>query len=274
MSNPGPFTRAQLTARGVGARQLKELLEQGRLRRVRTGWYADPFTPGAAVRAVQLGGRLGCLSACEVHGLWVPPHSDLHVVLNPGAKPPAVPPEDVQFHRLAAPCATAVAPLEESVKHVLHRHDEETGLVVLESAVNHKLLHEADARHLLNVVPMRSRRSAQHFSPLAQSGSETRLRLFFQRRGFAVRPQAYIRGIGHVDLLVGESWIIEADSQAHHSAPRDVDVDCERDLTARRLGYTRDRLSYRQIWFTWAATQEWLLAMLRTRGQLRPPTPL
>lgn len=274
MSNPGPYTRAQLTEQGIDARRLAVLLEQGRLRRVRQGWYADAFTPEAAVRAVQLGGRLGCLSACEVHGLWVPPHSGLHVVLNPGAKPPALPPNGVQFHRLGTPCATAVAPLEESVRHVLHRHDEETGLVVLESAVDKKLLHEADARHLLTGVSSRNRVLDQRFSASAQSGSETRLRLFFARLRVPVRPQAFIAGIGHVDLLVGRSWIIEADSQAHHSAPRDVDVDCARDLTARRLGYARDRLSYKQIWLTWASTQEWLLVMLRTRKHLRPPAPL
>lgn len=274
MDGPGPYTKAQLAQRGITARQLADLLEQGRLRRVRRGWYADVFSPQAAVRAVQLGGRLGCLSACEVHGLWVPPQTDLHVVLNPGATPPAVPPKGVQFHRLRTPCPVAVAPLEESVRHVLHRHGEETGLVVLESAVNKNLLHEADARHLLATVPMRNIRAAQHFSRLAQSGSETRLRLFFQRQGVPVQPQAYITGIGHVDLLVGRSWIVEADSAAHHSAPRNVTIDCARDLTARELGYSRDRFSYDQIWDKWSHTQQSILAMLRTRQHLKAPTPL
>ncbi|MDO5699131.1 MAG: type IV toxin-antitoxin system AbiEi family antitoxin domain-containing protein [Dermatophilus congolensis] len=274
MVNPGPFTRAQLAERGIDARQLRELLEQGRLRRVHRGWYADAFTPEAAVRAVQLGGRLGCLSACHVHGLWVPPYSDLHVVMSPGARPSPAPPRGVQFHRLASPCPTAVAPVEDSVAHVLHRHDEETALVVLESAVNLKLLHEAVARHLLRTVPMRSRRTEAHYSGLAQSGSETRLRLFFQRRGVYVRPQAYIAGIGHVDLLVGKSWIIEADSAAHHSAPRNVAIDCARDFAARERGYVRDRLSYEQIWLTWDKTQGWLLSILRTGRHLALPVPL
>ena len=273
MVNPGPFTRAELALKGIDANELANQLSQGRLRRVYRGWYADAFSPENAVRAVQMGGRLGCLSACKVHGLWVPPSTDLHVMMNPGVRLPVPRPQGVQFHRLSTPCTSAVAAIEESLAHVLHRHDEETALVVLESAVNSKLVHEADARGLLARVPMRSQRTADHFSPLAQSGSETRLRLFFQRVGVPVQPQAMITGVGHVDLLVGRSWIIEADSQEHHSAQHNVTVDCERDLAARELGYQRDRLSYEQIWLKWGRTQAWLTTMLRTRRHLRIPSP-
>lgn len=273
MFTQGPFSRAQLAEQGFNDRELANALEMGRLRRVRRGWFAGPHTPEAAVRAIQLGGRLGCLSACRLHGIWVPRHDDLHVVLNPGVNMPPVPPTGVQFHRLAENCPAAVVPLSDAISQVLHRHDEETGLIVLESAANRGLLSESDARCLLADVPMRGRLTGQHFSPAAQSGSETRLRLFFQRRNVAVQPQAYIAGVGQVDLLVGRSWIIEADSAEHHSAPRNVRVDCERDVNARLLGYTRDRLSYEQVWVTWEHTQEFLVAVLRTRRHLRLPDP-
>ncbi|MGI5952427.1 MAG: type IV toxin-antitoxin system AbiEi family antitoxin domain-containing protein [Brooklawnia sp.] len=274
MPNPGPFTRAQLAELGIRTTQLKHLMAAGQLRRVRRGWYANVFSPDDAVRAVQLGGRLGCLSACKWRGIWVPQHNDLHVMLNPGARKPSGGIQQVQFHRLARACTVAVAPALESLGHVLHRHDAETALVVLESAVNLGLLHEAAARQLLSSAPARARGSVQYFSPLAQSGSETRLRLFFQRRGVAVQPQAFIPDVGQVDLLVGKSWIIEADSKAHHSAPRNVSIDCERDFNARALGYTRDRLSYEQIWQSWPRTQQWLSAVLAGRRHLRQPIPL
>lgn len=270
----GPFTRSQLAEQGIDRGELRELVASGRLRKVKRGWFADPFTPDDAIRALELGGRLGCLSACRAHGLWTPPQTDLHVMLNPGAPVPTLPPPGVRFHRLVAACSTAVASVDASIGHVLHRHDIETGLVVLESGVNSGLVHEADARQLLSTVPLREPRKAHHFSPLAQSGSETRLRLFFQGLGVPVRPQAFIAGVGHVDLLVGRSWIVEADSAAHHSAPRDVAVDCDRDLVARELGYARDRLSYEQIWLTWDRTKASLAATVRTRRHLVPPRSL
>lgn len=259
---------------GVGRGELSGLLSQGRLHRISRGWFAHERTPETAVRAVQLGGRLGCLSACELHNLWVPHQTDLHVALNPGAPSPKVPPRGVQVHRSTARCDSAVLPVQDAVAQVLHRHDEETGLIVLESAVERGLIQPAEARHLLSTVPMRARRAAQHFSPTAQSGSETRLRLFFQRRGVPVQPQAYIPGVGRVDLLVGRRWIIEADSQAHHSSPRHVVTDRERDLQGRSEGYMIVRLSYEHVWHTWERTQRRLLDILRTRQHLEPPVPL
>ena len=274
MYRDGPYTVAELADRGIGVREAARLAREGRLSRVRPGWYADAFSAPEAVRAVELGGRLGCLSASHLHGLWVPRHADLHVVVNPGARLPAVHPERVQFHRLARACPGSVAGVGEAVAQVLHRHDMESALVVLESAVNGGQLDEAEARHLLAHAPHRSRRAAQYFSPGAQSGSETRVRLFFQRNRVPVQSQVFIPGVGRVDLLVGRSWIIEADSAAHHSSPRDVAVDTGRDLHARELGYDRDRLSFEQIWDTWDSTQDFLLARLRTRRHLRPPVPL
>ncbi|MDO5493326.1 MAG: type IV toxin-antitoxin system AbiEi family antitoxin domain-containing protein [Nesterenkonia sp.] len=274
MENPGPFTRSQLAQMGVERRHVSELLSQGRLHRVSRGWFAESRSPEPAVRAVQLGGRLGCLSACELHELWVPHQTDLHVALNPGAPSPTVPPRAVQFHRLVTGYRSAVLPVADAVAQVLHRHDEETGLIVLESAVNRGALDQAEAEHLLATVPMRARRAAQHFSPLAQSGSETRLRLFFQRRGVPVQPQVFIPGVGRVDLLVGRSWILEADSRAFHTSPSQIAVDRGRDFESRGLGFMTDRLGYEQLWHSWDLTQRWLLAVLRTRRHLQPPVPL
>lgn len=66
-------------------------------------------------------------------------------------------------------------------------------------------------------------------------------------------PQARIPGVGHVDLLVGESQIIECDGEVHHSGTQ-FRTDRARDLAARDLGYDVLRLSYEQIWVTWEET--------------------
>ena len=265
---------AQLVERGYSRAQIKENLAQGTLYRAARQWFADQHTPTEPIRAVQLGGRLGCVSACRHHELWVPHDRDLHVAMNPGRALPVNPPAGVQFHRLSTPCATAVLPLEDAVAQVVQRHNVETGLIVLESAVNSGRLHPGDARHILNGLPARKARAAQFFSPLAESGSETRLRLFFQRRRIPVQPQARIPGVGRVDLLVGRSWIVEADSTAHHSARLDVRKDRARDVNAQEQGYDRLRLSYEQIWYSWEQTQLFLVSKLETKAHLRPPEPL
>ena len=274
MFNSGPYTQAQLAEQGMSPVEVRKLLDAGRMRRIRRVWLSDDRNSADAVRAVELGGRLGCLSACRHHGLWVPQDPDLHVALSPWESIPAFPGPGVQFHRLARSCPTAVLPLEDAVAQVVRRHDLETGLVVLESAVAEGRMLEGDARALIAELPTRKARAAQYFSPLAQSGSETRLRLFFQRNRIPVQPQAHVPGVGRVDLLVGRSWIIEADSDAHHSARQDVMVDRRRDLDSRVDGFDRDRFSYEQIWHTWDRTQDYLRKRIRTRRHLLAPVPL
>lgn len=48
----------------------------GELTRVARGWYALPFANDQVMRAIRLGGRLGCLSGCDFYGLWVPAHGE------------------------------------------------------------------------------------------------------------------------------------------------------------------------------------------------------
>lgn len=259
-----------LRAAGLTESQIAELMKAGRLNRVIRGWYAEPTAASDVVRALKLTGRLGCLSGCRAHGLWVPPDSQLHVMLNPGRPLPPKQP-GITFHRAERSCASAVAPLEDCLAHVLQRHDPETGLVVLESALNLELLSMGDVRALISASPAKKQRGLHHFMPGAQSGSETRLRLFFQRLNVSVEPQAFIPGVGRVDLLVGRSWIIEADSEAHHGSRVDQEVDRHRDLGAWEAGYEITRLTYQQIWTTWERTSQFLGQRLRSRVHLRPP---
>ncbi len=105
----------------------------------------------------------------------------------------------------------------------------------------------------------------------AESGSETRVRLFLQQLNIPVAAQAVIDGVGRVDLLVGNNLIIECDSDEHHRSKEAHHKDRTRDLAARDLGYQTIRLSYRQIWFDWDATRESLLTTIRTRRHLRGP---
>lgn len=52
----------------------------GSVIRARRGVYCDPGLPGAAIRALRIGGRLACVSALAHHGLGPEP-PELHVVV-------------------------------------------------------------------------------------------------------------------------------------------------------------------------------------------------
>lgn len=95
------------------------------------------------------------------------------------------------------------------------------------------------------------------------------MRNFLQSRQVSVQPQVFIPQLGRVDLLVGTSLIIECDSQEFHSQPLNVAEDRRRDQVALRLGYTVVRLSYRDVWFQWEKTQEYISNLLKKRVHRR-----
>ncbi len=141
-----------------------------------------------------------------------------------------------------------------------------------ESACNLRLVSTSTAVELIRECPgTRARQLAAWFDPTSESGTETRVRLFLARRGYKVRSQQPVRGVGRVDLLVGESLIIECDSHAHHTGEANYRLDRARDLSATSSGYRVVRLTWEQVFLTWATTQSLLLAHLRTRRYRWPP---
>ena len=86
-----------------------------------------------------------------------------------------------------------------------------------------------------------------------------------------VTPQAYIPGVGRVDLLVGATLIIEIDSRAHHLGAG-YQTDRERDRNAVALGYTVIRVTYEDVVFRWPQTCAQLLAVIRRDEHRKPPT--
>ena len=142
--------------------------------------------------------------------------------------------------------------------------------MVLESAVNLGLISLTDARVLIAGTSGRKQHALRFFDPGAESGSETRLRLWLQQHQVQVKPQIDIPGVGRVDFLVGKSLLLECDSRTHHQYR---DEDYRRDMAARALGYAPVRLSYRQLFDDWTDTQEYLVRLLRTRRHHRPPRP-
>lgn len=236
------------------------------LKRICRGWYALPQADERVVRAILAGGRLGCLSGCRFYGIWVPHHTSLHVVYGAGKRPRPLP--GICSHPWDGPVTRKpIWSVAECVQQVIHRHDAETGLIVMESAMNLELLRPSGLPDLLAGLPAEQRQIVR-FLDVAESGSETRIRLFLRRLRVPVRPQVAIPGIGHVDLLVGDKLIIECDSDEYHRSKEQHRIDRQRDLAALELGYDKIRLTYHQIWMDWEATQNSLRHQLRRRRHL------
>ncbi|MBI4899664.1 MAG: hypothetical protein HY829_04220 [Actinobacteria bacterium] len=205
------------------------------------------------------------------HGVWVPPTTHPHII-TPRWQNPGVIGVHHQLPRSAqwAPNAPRYD-VTECLRQVLRHHEVETSLIVLESACNLRMVSERTVAELVAECPKPVAEQLGRFDPRAESGSETRVRLFLVRLGYHVRPQVRVPAVGRVDLLVGESLIIECDSHAHHTGETHYRADRSRDLNAAALGYRAVRLTWEQIFLTWTDTQALLLRHLRTRAYRRPP---
>lgn len=271
MDIPGINSYQDLRKAGASRRDINQALTAGTIVRISRGWYRSATAPPTDVAsALRVDGRLGCLSGCKLHGLWVPPRIGTHIVFGRGCAPDRLQ-QNMHTARKPQP-RTPVWPLLDCLEHVVHHHCVESALVVVESAINLELLTRDELHALLSARLSRGAVIMKHLD-VAESGSETRVRLFLRQRNVPVRPQVKIPGVGHVDLLVGRSQIIECDSEAHHSNPTDYENDRLRDLAARDLGYDTLRLSYRQIWNQWSSTRRSLIHQIARRDHLTPPRP-
>jgi very-short-patch-repair endonuclease len=267
-----PVTYARLLENGWTRHAIHDAVARGLLRRVARGWYDAGGCSADELTAAAAGGRLGCLTGLRDQGVWVPPttHPD---IISPRWSPPCGSGVPHALPRGAAWSGSAITyDVVECLRQVLRYHGVETALIVLESACNLGLVSERTVAELIAECPAHQARQLARFDPRSESGSETRVRLFLVRRGYKVRPQAVIPGVGRVDLLVGESLIIECDSHAHHTGETNYRGDRRRDLSATADAYRVVRLTWEQIFLTWPTTTSLLLTHLHTRRYLRPPS--
>lgn len=262
--DPNIFTYEQLLDAGHTRASVDDALERGAVQRLRRGWYAQLGALPDAVAAMRAGCHLGCLSGCRAHGLWVPPLHQVHAVYPRGARARAAAGVVLHPYQASAP-PTAVWPVEDCLLQVIRNHDMESALIVLESAVDKGLVAQVEAESMVRATRHGDLR--RHLAR-AKSGSETRVRLFFQQRRVPVRSLVQIPGVGEVDLLVGDRLIVECDSEAHHTSMANRFVDGNRDLNAHLDHYHRIRLGYLQIWTDWAATKVGLESAIRQRRHI------
>jgi very-short-patch-repair endonuclease len=275
-------TRRTLLDSGLSTAAIRTAVSSGRLERLRNGWFASPGCPPDLARAVRLGGRLTCVSELRRRGLWVITDGRLHVAVSPDASrlrspddrhrrwsPEAHP--DVCLHWTPELWNTskesASECLADSIGRMLRCQPLDNAIATIDSALNLKLVSMPELVELLEGMPARYARVRREVDATAQSGTESLARLRLRRRGLTVRTQVVIRGVGIVDLMVGDRLVIEIDSRSHHLG-NDYEKDRARDLELFRLGYSVIRVSYRRVMYDWPAVESAILEAAR-RGEHR-----
>ncbi|WP_216387234.1 endonuclease domain-containing protein [Arcanobacterium phocae] len=243
-------------------------------------WYATEPVAGQTKVACENGLLIGCLTAIKDYGGWVPYTKSTHYIANKYGPTLHLPNTIVHRCMTKSPLAdhippaqapNLVVPLADAIEQVLYHHDAETGLIVLDSLLNQRKITSYAADVMISSVQSQKQRILKRYTADAQSGSETRVRNYLLSKKFLVATQVPIPGVGRVDLLVGQSLIIECDSTTFHSQPINVMCDRERDFQAKLRGYSVLRLSYEHVWHRWPETQHIIDAFLHTGEHRMPP---
>jgi len=276
--NQGVLPYSALDAAGCERRDVGRELHAGRIVRVRSGWFALPDAHREVVRAVRVGGTATAATVAKMRGLWVADDSQLHVRVRYSTGRLSAPhdrrqPLDRVRHRVCVhygrpgPFDRAVDPLTRALAEMFACGDVGGAIATVDSALETGTLHLAHLDLIRSWMPPSKRALLDLTEPDAQSGIETKVRLFLRSRRIPFRVQVAISGVGRVDLLVGERLVIELDGREFHTGSA-FDEDRARDFELVTRGYVVLRLSYRQVVHDWDRTRSGILALV-ARGEHR-----
>lgn len=268
----------ELLALGLSRAMITTAVRREEIVRVRQGWYTNPWLPVPLQHAARIGGQLGCVSAAAHWKLWHLDDDRLHVAVESNACQlrsrtsyrTRLRPEDptVLVHWTGRACwaSRVVVPPVTCLEQVARCCEAEAALVVVESALNARIVSEGEWRTILAELPAPQRRALQPASPLSGSGTETLFVDRMRRAGVAVRQQVHFAGVGYVDCLIGERLVIELDSIAHHSDPTE---DRRRDAALSSEGCRVLRFMQSQVIRDWQSVETAVMAAI-TRGDHLP----
>ncbi|MBZ4487038.1 hypothetical protein LQ938_03915 [Microbacterium sp. cx-55] len=232
-------TRADLRSGGYTDSSIARLCRDGEVVRVRRGRYVDASLPAEIVDAARLGGRLDCTSLLRLLGVFVLDDGRLHIQIERGSS--RLPHRGTNVHAHWRTTATAssdliVDPIE-ALAQACRCLAPRAAVATLDSAWHLGVVDEAGINEVFARLPGRFRTLRRLLDPRSESGPETLVRLMLRAMGVRVDVQAWIPGVGRVDLLVDGWLIIECDSRAFHSDWTQHRNDRRRDSASAARGY-------------------------------------
>ena len=246
----GAASWRQLRRAGVSWYSLWTALRDGHVERLRRGAYALPACDPAIRAAVLLGGVLACTSAASALGLPVLVPHGIHVVVARSwghARQAGV---TVHRRHLAEQDREGITTsLLRTVVDCARELPLREAVVICDAALRAGLDHGALRSAALAARGLGSRAVravAAVADARAESPIESCLRLIAREYG-RVDAQAWISGVGRVDLVLDGWLVLEADGFEFHSDRRSYREDRRRDNALVAAGYTILRFGYEDI---------------------------
>jgi len=232
------YTSADLHALGMTKREIQRATASGALLHVRRGRYLVPDAPGAVVAAAREGGRVGCVTALIIAGVFVLKSNGIHLHFERSASPR---PGRNQLHhwgRLARqphPRATIVH-IVDALIQATNCQSPRAAVASLDSALHLGLIDEDDLDEIFVQVAPRRRFLRRYVDGRAESGPESIVRMIAIMLGFHVDIQVRVRGVGRVDLILDGWLVVECDSEEFHAGWFTQKKDRRRDLALAARG--------------------------------------
>jgi very-short-patch-repair endonuclease len=249
----GIVRRDQLLAAGLPPRAITAALGARTLVRLRRSWYGLPETPYPHRVAIELGGRVGGLTAARSYGLWAGESRSIHVSWPPHGnitRSPLRAVDGVVRHWRVLPDDGWYELWRESPRQalaqVLLSEDHSCAVAVVDSAIHCGLVTMAQLEKVGRALPVRAQRVLASMDGRADSGLESIARLWTRELGFEALVHPSIAGM-EVDLLVGRSLVIELDGEEFHAGAAAFEEDRRRDAILSAGGFIVVRFSYHQV---------------------------
>lgn len=273
------FTTRELYAAGETTASIRSSIEAGYFFRVIGGWYATSTTPEQAVLAMRMGGRLGCVSALQLHGAWFPPDGGLHVLFPSHASGRRSADRDQgasvfrHWHGKSGRTgsAFAVAPIELALADALECQPNHHLVAILDSILHRRLM----SRNRLEVVvrrgPERVHHLLDHLDARSESGTESIARYRLRMSGIATEIQVTLRERYRLDLEL-DGWLgIEIDGRQVHAQEEAFTRDRKRVARIMRGGRLVLQFSYATVVYEWEFVIETIRAVVAQHAPLARP---
>lgn len=271
------FTTDELRAEGYTVDRIRAEIGQGVLERVIRGWYCRPGADRGAVRAMRLGGRIGCVSALALHGGWLPPDAGLHIGFPSHASGRRLATREApegtvaHWHPKAASTgsAFAVMPIEHAIGDLLLCQPPAFVVATLDSLLHKRVVQRNRVGALVLQGPTRTHYLAPLLHPESGSGIESIVRFGLWAAGIRARIQVVVRGDYRVDVLIDDWLVLELDGRGTHAQKQAFTADRRREATIMRDGRIVLRFSYATVMYDWAFLLACVQDVLRQHAPVR-----
>ncbi|MDO5068190.1 MAG: DUF559 domain-containing protein [Propionibacteriaceae bacterium] len=270
----GITSRRDILLSGITRREYDAALSVGDLIRIDRSRVALRGTPESLITAARAGATVSCLSALAHHGVDTLPTQLLHVRRSAYcSRTRPLPAGMLRCNLPTPPEDEIIDSLETALRATLSNHGNEHLLVCLDSILRKGLRTRQQLTPWAESVSARAAWLVSLADGRSDSPLETVIRFRLHKARIHATPQVELPGIGHVDLLVGKSLILEADGRQHHSSPEQFEKDHLRDQQALMLGYRTIRITWQQIRDDWPRLHDIIRNIVRSRLHLRAPRP-